>query len=88
MPENNLRVNPGNERSPSDKPPPAEAARRDRCFCVRLEIVANGYEIVVARIIIFGQGAIKPLRVTPVMEAGISDHVWSIEAIVGLLGAK
>jgi hypothetical protein len=26
------------------------------------------------------------LRVTPAMEAGIADHVWSIEEIVGLLG--
>lgn len=28
----------------------------------------------------------KTLRVTPAMEAGIADHVWSIEEIVGLLG--
>jgi len=27
----------------------------------------------------------QTLRVTPAMEAGISDHVWTIEAIVGLL---
>jgi hypothetical protein len=26
------------------------------------------------------------LRVTPAMEAGIADHVWSIEEIIGLLG--
>ncbi|MEO7190915.1 MAG: IS1 family transposase [Vicinamibacterales bacterium] len=26
------------------------------------------------------------LRVTPAMEAGVSDHAWSIEEIVGLLG--
>jgi hypothetical protein len=25
-------------------------------------------------------------RVTPAMEAGIADHVWSIEEIVSLLG--
>jgi hypothetical protein len=25
------------------------------------------------------------VRVTPVMEAGISDHVWSLEEIVGLI---
>jgi hypothetical protein len=25
------------------------------------------------------------LRVTPAMEAGVSDHVWSVEEIVGLL---
>jgi IS1 family transposase len=29
----------------------------------------------------------KTLRVTPAMEAGLSDHVWSIEEIVGLLDA-
>jgi IS1 family transposase len=28
----------------------------------------------------------RTLRVTPAMEAGVSDHVWSIEDIVGLLG--
>ncbi len=28
----------------------------------------------------------KSLRVTPAMAAGISDHVWNIEEIVGLLG--
>jgi hypothetical protein len=27
-------------------------------------------------------------RVTPAMEAGITDHVWKIEEIVGLLGEK
>jgi len=29
----------------------------------------------------------QTLRVTPAMEARISDHVWSIEEIVALLGA-
>ena len=28
----------------------------------------------------------QTLRVTPAMEAGIADHVWSIEEIVGLIG--
>ena len=28
------------------------------------------------------------LRVTPTMEAGISDHVWSLEEIVGLLDSN
>jgi IS1 family transposase len=28
----------------------------------------------------------QTLRVTPAMEAGISDHVWSIEEVVALLG--
>ena len=27
----------------------------------------------------------QTLGVTPTMEAGVSDHVWSIEEIVGLL---
>jgi len=30
----------------------------------------------------------QTLRVTPAMEAGITDHVWSLEEIVGLLGSK
>jgi IS1 family transposase len=30
----------------------------------------------------------QTIRVTPAMEAGVSDHVWSIEEIVGLLSAK
>ena len=30
----------------------------------------------------------KTLRVTPAMEAGISDHLWNLEDIVGLLEAK
>jgi hypothetical protein len=28
----------------------------------------------------------QTLRVTPAMEAGIADHVWSVEEIVALLG--
>ncbi len=30
----------------------------------------------------------KTLRVTPAMEAGISDHVWSLEEIAGLADSK
>lgn len=30
----------------------------------------------------------QTLRVTPAMEAGIADHVWSIEEIVALLGGQ
>jgi hypothetical protein len=30
----------------------------------------------------------QTLRVTPAMEAGISDHVWSIEEIVNLVERK
>jgi hypothetical protein len=29
----------------------------------------------------------QTLRVTPAMEAGVSDHVWSVEEIVRLLDA-
>ena len=28
----------------------------------------------------------KTLRVTPAMEAGVTDHVWEVEEVVGLLG--
>jgi hypothetical protein len=27
----------------------------------------------------------QTLRVTPAMEAGLTDHVWSLEELVGLL---
>jgi hypothetical protein len=30
----------------------------------------------------------QTLRVAPAMEVGVSDHVWSIEEIVGLIGAR
>jgi len=30
----------------------------------------------------------QTLRVTPAMEAGITDHVWKIDELVGLLEAK
>ncbi len=30
----------------------------------------------------------QTLRVTPAMEAGVSDHVWELEEIVGLLGSN
>ena len=30
----------------------------------------------------------QTLRVTPAMEAGISDHVWSIEEIVALVDSN
>jgi IS1 family transposase len=30
----------------------------------------------------------QTLRVTPAMEAGIADHVWSLDELVGLLGTK
>jgi hypothetical protein len=28
----------------------------------------------------------QTLRVTPAMEAGIADHIWELEELVGLLG--
>ena len=28
----------------------------------------------------------KSLRVTPAMQAGVSDHVWELEEIAGLAG--
>lgn len=28
------------------------------------------------------------IRVTPAMEAGITDHVWTIEELVGILEAR
>jgi hypothetical protein len=28
----------------------------------------------------------QTLRVTPAMEAGVADHVWSIDEIIALLG--
>lgn len=28
----------------------------------------------------------RTLRVTPAMEAGVTDHVWSLEEIAGLVG--
>jgi hypothetical protein len=30
----------------------------------------------------------QTLRVTPAMQAGVSDHVWSLEEIVGLLESR
>ena len=30
----------------------------------------------------------QTLRVTPAMEAGISNHVWTIEELVGRLGGE
>jgi hypothetical protein len=30
----------------------------------------------------------KTLRVTPAMEAGITDHVWSFEELIALLDTK
>ncbi len=30
----------------------------------------------------------KTLRVTPAMEAGIADHIWSIEEMIGILDSK
>jgi hypothetical protein len=34
-------------------------------------------------------GRVHPtLRVTPAMEAGVADHIWTIQEIVGLIDAR
>jgi hypothetical protein len=33
-------------------------------------------------------GTSHPLRVTPAMEAGLADHIWTLEELVSLLGCK
>ena len=30
----------------------------------------------------------KTLRVTPAMEVGVSDHAWSLDEIIALMGDK
>jgi hypothetical protein len=30
----------------------------------------------------------QTLRVTPAMAAGVSDHVWSLDEVIALLGEK
>jgi hypothetical protein len=30
----------------------------------------------------------QTLRVTPAMEAGLTDHIWSLQELVGLLEGK
>jgi hypothetical protein len=30
----------------------------------------------------------QTLRVTPAMEAGIADHIWTLEEVVGLLAKE
>ena len=30
----------------------------------------------------------QTLRVTPAMEAGVADHVWTLEELIGLLGSN
>jgi hypothetical protein len=34
---------------------------------------------------VVGQSIHQTLRVTPAMEAGISDHVWSLDEVIALL---
>ena len=46
------------------------------------------YPMVALHFMFYNFGRVhQTLRVTPAMEAGISDHVWSIEDIVGLLAS-
>jgi hypothetical protein len=57
--------------------------RLTNAFSKRLE---NHAATVALYFIYYNFGRVhQTLRVTPAMEAGISDHVWSIEEIVGLL---
>jgi hypothetical protein len=30
----------------------------------------------------------QTLRITPAMEAGLADHIWSLEELVALLGSE
>ena len=30
----------------------------------------------------------RTLRMTPAMKAGVTDHLWSVEEVAGLLGGK
>jgi len=57
--------------------------RLTRAFSKKLE---NHAAMVSLYFMYYNFGRIhQTLRVTPAMEAGIADHVWSIEEIVGLL---
>ena len=58
--------------------------RLTNAFSKKLE---NHAAMVVLYFMYYNFGRIhQTLRVTPAIEAGIADHVWSIEEIVGLLG--
>ena len=60
------------------------AARLANGFSSKLE---NHAAMVALYFMFYNFGRVhQTLRVTPAMEAGISDHVRSIEEVVGLLG--
>ena len=72
-----LRVRSRDRRGNRD---PAEASR---AFSKKIE---NHAAMVSLYFMYYNFGRVhQTLRVTPAMEAGISDHVWPIEEIIGLL---
>jgi len=59
-------------------------ARTNGLYTVTVTVVdANG--LTFSRVLQLNVVAPLPLRVTPAMEAGLANHVWSIEEVVGLL---
>jgi hypothetical protein len=57
-------------------------ARLTNAFSKKVENLAHS---VALHFMYYNFGRIhKTLRVTPAMEAGVSDHVWSLEEIAGL----
>ncbi len=53
-------------------------------FSKKVENLAHAVSL---HFLFFNFGSIhKSLRVTPAMEAGVTDHVWDLEEIAGLAG--
>lgn len=51
--------------------------------------IENHIAMVAIHAVYYNFGRIhKTLRITPAMAAGLSDHVWSLEELVGLLEQK
>jgi hypothetical protein len=62
-------------------------ARRTRLANAFSKKVENHAESIALYFMYYNFGRIhQALRVTPAMEAGVANHVWSVEEIVGLLG--
>ena len=66
---------------PSTKAKPPSAERLDTRFAASNAVAVHCVHYNFARVH-------KTLRVTPAMEAGLANHVWSIEEIVGLLDRR